>query len=308
VTIWRGLGEVPRGTTSVATIGVFDGVHRGHQALMRATAEAAGRRGVQPVAVTFDRHPLDVIAPERAPRALSTLEQRARWMHECGIDAVLVLTFDDTFRHRTPEEFIRRVIVDTLGCAEVIVGANFRFGYKQAGTIETLQDLGARDDFEVTVVGLQTDGDETLSSNLIRQHLREGLVERAATELGHPYALAGVVEHGAKRGRDLGFPTANLRPAERALLPRLGVYAGTMRWAGAVHPCVVNVGMNPTFGDRDTPIVEAFVIGLDADLYGEYVEIEFKHRLRDELRFDSVDALVKQMHDDVARARELLDA
>lgn len=305
--IWRGLGEVPAGTRACATIGVFDGVHRGHQALMRETVAGARRHGAMPVAVTFDRHPLEVIAPDKAPRLLSTLEQRAREMAACGIEAMLVLTFDDTFRHRSPEDFVQRVVVDTLGCAQVVVGANFRFGHKQSGTTETLRELGERYGFEVTVVELQEGVGEVVSSNLIRQHLREGLVELAAEELGHPFTLAGVVEHGAKRGRDLGFPTANLHVAERALLPRLGVYAGVLLWGGKRFPCVMNVGMNPTFGDRDLPIVEAYVLDFSSDLYGENVELEFIGRLRDELRFVSVDALVAQMKQDVADARALLD-
>jgi riboflavin kinase/FMN adenylyltransferase len=210
-------------------------------------------------------------------------------------------------RHMSPEEFVRTVLVDGLGCVHVVVGANFRFGHQQAGTIETLTDLGARFGFGVTIFALQMgDEDQVVSSSLIRQHIAEGDVEQVAQELDRPYVLEGTVEHGASRGRDLGFPTANLAVHDRMVLPKLGVYAGWMTWRAERHPAVVNVGLNPTFGDRDTPIVEAYIIDFDGDLYGETIEIEFTHRLRDELRFPDADALVKQMHADVEKARTLL--
>jgi riboflavin kinase/FMN adenylyltransferase len=305
--IWRGLEEVPPGTRAAVTIGVFDGVHRGHQALMRKVVEQAERDGATPVVVTFDRHPMEVVAPERAPMLLSTLEQRARAMGAVGIEAVIVLKFDEEFRTWSPEEFVRRVLVDGLGCVHVVVGANFKFGHNQSGTIETLSDLSHAYGFGVTIFALQMEGeDEVVSSSLIRRHVAEGRVERVAEELDRPYTVEGVVEHGAKRGRDLGFPTANLRVPERILLPRLGVYAGWMRWRGARYPVVMNVGVNPTFGDRETPILEVHVLDFDENLYDETVEIDFTHRLRDEMKFEGAEPLVRQMRDDVKRARELL--
>jgi riboflavin kinase / FMN adenylyltransferase len=207
----------------------------------------------------------------------------------------------------SPEEFVRAVLVDGLGCAHVVVGANFRFGHQQAGTIETLSDLGKKFGFGVTIFALQLDrGDEVVSSSLIRKHIAEGDMEQVTEELDRPYVLEGTVEHGSARGHDLGFPTANLAVHEHMILPKLGVYAGWMRWQRGRYPAVVNVGLNPTFGDRDTPIVEAFIIDFDQDLYDQTIEIEFTHRLRDELRFTNVDDLVMQMHADVEQARVLL--
>ncbi len=308
IVLYHGLGEVPPGVRpTVVSIGVFDGVHRGHQALMRTVVEKASELNATPVVVTFSRHPLAIIAPGSEPPLITTIGQRARVMAEVGIRALVVLEFDDAMRHMSPEAFVRTVLVDGLGCIHVVVGANFRFGHQQAGTIETLADLGVRFGFGVTIFALQLDrGDEVVSSSLIRKHIAEGDMEQVAEELDRPYVLEGTVEHGSSRGRDLGFPTANLAVHDHMILPKLGVYAGWMRWKGERYPAVVNVGLNPTFGDRDTPIVEAFVIDFDQDLYEETVEIEFTHRLRDELRFTNVDDLVTQMHADVDQARGLL--
>ena len=308
IALYNGLADVPPAIRpAVVSIGVFDGVHRGHQALMRTVIEKATELNATPVVVTFNRHPLAVIAPGTEPPLITTLGQRARVMGEVGIKAVVVLEFDDAMRHMSPEEFVRAVLVDGLGCVHVVVGANFRFGHQQAGTIETLSDLGKKFGFGVTIFALQLDrGDEVVSSSLIRKHIAEGDMEQVAEELDRPYVLEGTVEHGSARGHDLGFPTANLAVHDHMILPKLGVYAGWMRWMGDRYPAVVNVGLNPTFGDRDTPIVEAFIVDFDQDLYDETIEIEFTHRLRDELRFTNVDDLVTQMHGDVERARGLL--
>ena len=308
IVVFEGIDAVPAAMRPmVVSIGVFDGVHRGHQALMRTVVEKAAELNATPVVVTFNRHPLAVIAPGSEPPLITTLAQRARVMATVGIEALVVLDFDDQMRHMSPEEFVRAVLVDGLGCAHVVVGANFRFGHQQAGTIETLTDLGARHGFGVTIFALQLDqGDEVVSSSLIRKHIADGDVEQVAEELDRPYVLEGTVEHGSSRGHDLGFPTANLEVDEHMILPKLGVYAGWMRWQGSRYPAVVNVGVNPTFGDRDSPIVEAYIVDFDQDLYGESIEIEFTHRLRDELRFANVEDLVAQMHADVAQARGLL--
>lgn len=308
IDVFRSLDEVPDSIRPcVVTIGVFDGVHRGHQALMRTVVEKAHALDATPVVVTFDRHPLEVIAPGSEPALLTTLPQRARIMATVGIQAVVVLRFDDHLRHMTAEDFVRTVLVDTLGCVHAVVGANFRFGHKQAGTIETLHDLGKAYGFDVTIFALQmAEEADVVSSTMIRRHIAEGLVERAAEALDRPFRLEGYVEHGANRGATLGFPTANLRIPARMLLPKLGVYAGWLLWKSERFPCVMNVGLNPTFGDRSTPIVEAHVLDFNKDLYGEIVEVEFTHRLRDELKFDRVQDLVDQVHADVERARSLL--
>jgi len=275
---------------------------------MRTVVEKATELNATPVVVTFNRHPLAVIAPGSEPPLITTLAQRARVMGTVGIRALVVLDFDDHMRHMSPEEFVRAVLVDGLGCVHVVVGANFRFGHQQAGTIETLTDLGARFGFGVTIFALQLDkeDEEVVSSSLIRKHIADGDMEQVAEELDRPYVLEGTVEHGSKRGHDLGFPTANLAVDQHMILPKLGVYAGWMQWRGDRYPAVVNVGVNPTFGDRDSPIVEAYIVDFDQDLYGETVEIEFTHRLRDELRFTNVDDLVTQMRADVEQARGLL--
>jgi len=308
IALYNGLAEVPPAIRpAVVSIGVFDGVHRGHQALMRTVIDKATELNATPVVVTFSRHPLAVIAPGSEPPLITTLGQRARVMGAVGIKALVVLEFDDAMRHMPPEEFVRAVLVDGLGCSHVVVGANFRFGHQQAGTIETLSDLGKKFGFGVTIFALQLDrGDEVVSSSLIRKHIAEGDMEQVAEELDRPYVLEGTVEHGSARGHDLGFPTANLAVHDHMILPKLGVYAGWMRWKDERYPAVVNVGLNPTFGDRDTPIVEAYIIDFAQDLYDETIEIEFTHRLRDELRFKNVDYLVTQMHADVDRARGLL--
>jgi len=308
IVVFRGLAEVPSSIRpTVVSIGVFDGVHRGHQALMRTVLDKAHELNATPVVVTFDRHPLAVISPGNEPAQITTLTQRARAMGALGIAALVVLHFDDHLRNMEPDEFIRTVLVDTLGCEHVVVGANFRFGHNQAGTIETLSDLGKKFGFGVTIFALQTDDEnEVVSSSLIRLHIAEGEMEQVAADMDRPYRLEGTVEHGASRGRDLGFPTANLQLAEKVILPKLGVYAGWLWWRGEKYPAVMNVGLNPTFGDRDTPIVEAYVIDFDQSLYGEPVEIDFIHRLRDELKFDDVDALVAQMHEDVEEGRRVL--
>jgi riboflavin kinase/FMN adenylyltransferase len=308
IVLYQGLDDVPPGIRpTVVSIGVFDGVHRGHQALMRTVIERATELNGTSVVVTFSRHPLAIIAPGSEPPLITTIQQRARVMGAVGIKALVVLEFDDAMRHMSPEEFVRTVLVDGLGCAHVVVGANFRFGHQQAGTIETLSDLGAKFGFGVTIFALQLDReDEVVSSSLIRKHIAEGDMEQVAEELDRPFVLEGTVEHGSKRGHDLGFPTANLDVHERMILPKLGVYAGWMRWKEGRYPAVINVGLNPTFGDRDTPIVEAYIIDFDRDLYGDTIEIEFTHRLRQELRFTSVDDLVAQMHADVDEGRRIL--
>jgi riboflavin kinase/FMN adenylyltransferase len=304
----HGLSGLPKGVKpSVCTIGVFDGVHKGHQALMHRLVDEAARRDATPVVVTFDRHPLELIAPGKEPPIITTPRQRAEAMAELGIDVLLVLTFDDVLRHLSAEAFVKQVLVDALGCVHVVVGRNFRFGHQHAGTVDTLQELGPKHGFSVEIFDLV--GDENagvVSSTVIRRQIAEGNVEIAAEELGRPFRIDGLVEPGAKRGKGLGFPTANLRVPDKFLLPKIGVYAGWLWWKGTRYPTVVNVGLNPTFEDRTAPIVEAHVLDFDRDLYGEVVAVEFTHHLRDELKFEKVEDLVKAIEQDVRRARELL--
>lgn len=308
VRIYHGLGEIPADFgPSACTIGVFDGVHRGHRALARRVRADAAREGLVPTVVTFDRHPLEVVAPGREPKLLSSVEERAALFGALGIEAVVILSFDDTLRGLPAEQFVSDILAAKLRARRIIIGANFRFGKDQAGTIQTLNDLSPMYDYETTIFALQMDDDQIVSSSLIRRHVADGQVERAATELDRAYALSGVVGRGAGRGKGLGFPTANVTVDPRMLVPRVGVYAG---WAvtesGQRVPMAVNIGFNPTFEDRTEPVIEAFLLDYDADLYGQHLRLEFLHRLRDEAKFESAEALVAQIDDDVVRTRDLL--
>ncbi len=304
----QGIGGLPEGVRpSVCTIGVFDGVHRGHQALMGRVVEVARERDATPVVVTFDRHPLELIAPGKEPPLITTPRQRAEAMEEVGIELLLVLRFDDALRHLTAEEFVQHVIDGALGAVHVVVGGNFRFGHEHAGTVDRLREMGTTHGFTVEVVDLIfLDGHEPVSSTVIRNEIREGRVDSVATKLGRPFRLEGLVERGAGRGAELGFPTANLRVAEKMLLPKIGVYAGWLIRRGRRYPAVVDVGLNPTFEDRRAPLVEAHVLDFQGDLYGEVVGIEFTHHLRDEVKFESATGLVEAIRGDIDRARELL--
>ena len=305
----QGLSGLPADVKpSVATVGVFDGVHTGHQMLLRRVVETARERSAKAVVVTFDRHPLELLNPPIAPRLITTLRQRAEVFEEIGIDVLLVLRFDDKFRQFPAEDFIHRVIVGALGAVHLVVGENFRFGHGGTGTVEMLKDLGAENGFDVDVFELLegSSEDEAVSSSLIRRQIAEGEVERVAEELGRPFRLEGHVVKGAGRGRSLGIPTANLELPPKMILPKVGVYAGWMEHGGERHPAVINVGFNPTFEDRSAPIVEVHALDFDADLYGQVVGVEFTHRLRDELKFTDGESLMVEIRKDIAKARELL--
>lgn len=307
--IAQGLSGLPADVKpSVATVGVFDGVHTGHQMLLRRVVETARERGAKAVVVTFDRHPLELLNPPIAPRLITTLRQRAEVFEEIGIDVLLVLRFDDKFRQFPAEDFIHRVIVGALGAVHLVVGENFRFGHGGTGTVEMLKELGAKNGFDVDVFELLegSSEDEAVSSSLIRRQIAEGEVERVAEELGRPFRLEGHVVKGAGRGRSLGIPTANLELPPKMILPKVGVYAGWMEQGGERHPAVINVGFNPTFEDRSAPIVEVHALDFDADLYGQVVGVEFTHRLRDELKFTDGESLMVEIRKDIAKARELL--
>lgn len=309
---------------TAVTIGVFDGVHRGHQMLIRRVVEKAQSSGVTPAVVTFDRHPLELIAPGKEPPLITTVRQRAEVLESLGIEVMVILRFDEALRRLKPEEFVRQVLVDGLQVRHVVVGSNFRFGYEHAGTVATLHELGAIYGFDVDIFSL-LGGPDAISSTMLRNKIAGGEVEDVADKLGRPFRVEGSVERGAGRGKGLGIPTANLRIPSRIVLPKIGVYAGWLTWPGERgpkgasgasarpphgqgdrHPAVINVGLNPTFEDRTSPIVEVHVLDFDADLYGEVVSVEFTHRLRDEHKFDGPEPLVKQIHEDIARARDLL--
>ncbi|MEX0658235.1 MAG: bifunctional riboflavin kinase/FAD synthetase [Egibacteraceae bacterium] len=304
-TIVTGLGGVDP-APSVVSVGFFDGVHRGHQSIIRRAARAADSRGLRSAVVTFDRHPMEVVNPGSQPRLLMTLARRAQTLAEQGVDLVVVMPFDDELRHQSPEGFIDHVLTGPLQAERVVVGANFRFGHKAAGDVALLAELGPGRDFDVEgVTLLELDG-EVISSTEIRTSVDAGRVERAARLLGRPYLVDGVVVRGDERGQALGFPTANLQVSRRVVVPARGVYAGRCRLPdGTERPCVTNVGVNPTFGGQDLR-VEAHLLDYGGDLYGLSVAVDFRHRIRDEARFDGVEALVEQIRADVDTARRLL--
>lgn len=307
VKLWRSLAEVPAdlGPTAVV-IGNFDGVHLGHQHVLARARDLADERRLTLVAVTFDPHPMAVLRPEHAPVMLTSVEQRAELLAAAGADAVLALPFDKDMAGWSPDEFAQRVLVEGLHTAVCVVGANFRYGCKAAGDVACLRAYGAEHGFGAEGIALDG-GPQVWSSTYIRTCLASGDVAGAAEALGRPYAVRGVVVKGDQRGRELGFPTANV-PATTAA-PADGVYAGwlTRRDTGDTYPAAISVGTNPTFDGVVGRRVESYVIDrTDLELYGVEVEVAFVERLRGMVAFDSVDALVTQMNADVDRTRELL--
>ncbi len=302
---------------TVVTIGVFDGVHLGHQQVVAAVKARADALGLPAVVVTFDPHPSEVVRPGTHPSMLTSVRRRVELLRAAGADAVVVLPFTKELSLASPEEFVQKVLVGDLHVAEVVVGSNFRFGHRASGTVDTLRDLGATLGFTVDALDLQLAADasaEVCSSTAVRSAVAAGDVERAAELLGRPHALEGTVIHGDHRGRELGYPTANLQvePAGSAV-PAHGVYAGWLvRGTGERLPAAISVGTNPTFDGQERR-VESYVLDHDPtggpddlDLYGEEVLVEFAARLRPMLTFTSVEDLVVQMAADTEQARALL--
>ncbi|MBX6384009.1 MAG: bifunctional riboflavin kinase/FAD synthetase [Microbispora sp.] len=308
---WHGLDEVPQDWgRSIVTIGVFDGVHLGHQRLVARAVETARDQGLPAVAVTFDPHPDEVVRPGSHPPRLTTTDRRVELLHALGVDAVCVLPFTLEFSRMSPDEFVQTALVDRLHAAGVVVGENFRFGHKASGDLETLRTLGEKYDFTAEGVPLVSDGD-AISSTLIRERLAAGDVAGAAALLGRPHRVEGVVVRGHRRGRALGFPTANVESPQYTAIPAEGVYAGWLEctqspspYEGERWPAAISIGTNPTF-DGVERTVEAYALDRDdLDLYGAHVAVDFGERLRETLKFDSIEALIEKMHEDVARARE----
>lgn len=308
---WTDLSQIPAGYgPCVVTLGNFDGVHRGHQAVLATVVEIARSQGATSVAVTFDPHPLAVLRPDQAPAGITDLEHRLELMAATGLDATLVLEFTREFAQLTPDEFVKQVFVDALGAAVLVVGKDTRFGVRNSGDVQTLRELGQAHGFEVRTLEDVGDG-ARWSSSQVRASIASGDVAAAAEVLGRPHRVSGVVVHGEHRGRELGFPTANLSQDSAGTIPLDGVYAGWLvRLEGAVAgdrlPAAISVGLNPTFADV-TRTVEAYVLDrTDLELYGERVAIEFVQRLRSNDKFDSIEALLVQMSADVERSRAVL--
>jgi riboflavin kinase / FMN adenylyltransferase len=303
---WRGAAQAPRGWgRSVVTIGVFDGIHRGHQATIGYAVKHARDLGDASVVLTFDPHPSEVVRPGSHPAMLTSQARKAELIEELGVDALCVEPFTREFSRLSAEEFVHDILVEDLHAAEVVVGENFRFGHKAAGDVELLGRLGRRFGFTATAAPLLTEDDTVYSSTYVRSCVAAGDVVAAAHALGRPHRLEGVVVRGDQRGRELGFPTANLLCGRYAAIPADGVYAAWLIRGAERLPAAVSVGTNPTFAGTERR-VEAYVLDFDGDLYGERLALDFVAHLRPTVRFDTLEALVMAISEDVARTRELL--
>ncbi|HEU4480574.1 MAG TPA: bifunctional riboflavin kinase/FAD synthetase [Actinomycetota bacterium] len=300
----------PEGGSSV-TIGTFDGVHLGHRSLIAQTIDIAHRLGTTSVAVTWDRHPAEILRPDKMPPLLSSATRKTELMGQTGIDVIAVLAFDEDFSHMPPERFVERVLVEGLACRSVLVGHDWRFGHRAKGDVPLLRKLGDEHGFEVVGAELLTVAGEPVSSSRIRKTVAAGDMATARVLLGRPFEVEGVVVRGAARGKGLGYPTANLQVDPAIVRPPRGVYAGVAEVAGLRKPAAISIGVNPTFGGEPgvSPVsVEAFLLDFDQEIYDDFVRLEFWKRLRDELKFASVDDLVAQMAKDVAATRETVAA
>ena len=296
------------GERSVVTIGAYDGLHRGHIAVISSVVERARQLGERSAVVTFDRHPASVVRPESAPLLITSLEQRIELLEQTGVDAVVVLEFNEAASTEEAEDFIRRVFVEGLSAKEIIVGEDFHFGRGRRGDVRLLSAVGEEHDFVVTPLELRrSDSEEIFSSTAIRVALRRGDIATANTMLGRNVVISGQVVHGDERGRTIGFPTANVDIPEGFIVPADGVYAARcMTEAGHQFACAVNIGKRPTFyGSADRSLVECHLLDFSGDLYGQSLAVEFVERLRDEQRFEGLDALTAQLRTDVERTREL---
>jgi riboflavin kinase/FMN adenylyltransferase len=298
----------------VVTIGVFDGIHRGHQAIIARAVELAAERGQPSVLITFVPHPSEVVRPGSHPPVLTSIVRRAELVEQLGVDVFCALPFTLEFSRMAPGEFVHHALVERLHASAVVVGENFRFGHKAAGDVAALKQLGRTFGFTAHGIPLLTEDSTPLSATFVRSCVQAGDVATAARVLGRPHRLDGVVERGDQRGRELGYPTANLRTDQWAAVPADGVYAGRVvgldEWGRTVPgpplgAAAISVGTNPTFEVRQRR-VEAFVLDFSGDLYGAAIGVEFVQRLRGMEKFDSVEQLVRQMGDDVERTRRLV--
>ena len=294
----------PRWHNPVLALGNFDGLHRGHMKIIDRVRRRAGERGGTPAAMTFDPHPPRVLRPDKAPALLMTKAQKIDALTRSGMQGVAVVRFTSELSQWDPEMFVRTVLVDWLHVVEVWVGANFLFGHERAGTFSVLRSLGARYGFRAEKIDPVRYKDFVVSSTRIRRLVAEGRVDEAGALLGHHYFVEGTVARGAGRGRELGFPTANLATCNE-LVPPAGVYATTVTIDGVVSPSITNIGLRPTFGDVDHPVLETHIFDMTRDLYDTGLRLSFVQRLRDERAFPDVDALRAQIEADCRTARRL---
>ncbi|HEX5540279.1 MAG TPA: bifunctional riboflavin kinase/FAD synthetase [Micromonospora sp.] len=318
---WRGYEAAPAGWgRSVVTIGVFDGVHKGHQAIIRHVVQRAEELGVPSVVVTFDPHPAEVVRPGSHPAVLTEPARKAELIEALGVDVLCVVPFTPDFSRRSAEAFVHDVLVKHLHAALVVVGENFRFGHKAAGDVALLEQLGRTFGFGVESAPLAAAGNTIFSSTYIRSCIDAGDVRAAAEALGRPHRLEGVVVRGDQRGRELGFPTANLLIHRHAAVPTDGIYAawavrgGVQRLGRSEFPqfgpgerlrAAVSIGTNPTFLGRERR-VEAYLLDFEGDLYGERLALDFVAYLREQRRYDTIESLIAQIAEDVAQARAVL--
>jgi len=288
----------------VLALGNFDGLHRGHLKIIERVRRGAAEHGGTPMAMTFDPHPSRVVRPDKAPPLLMTKEQRIEAFERAGISAVAVVRFTAELSQWDPEMFVRTVLVEWLRVSDVWVGANFLFGHGRSGNFSTLRTLGQRYGFRADKIDPVRYKEFVVSSTRVRRLVSEGRMDEAGALLGHQFYIDGRVVPGAHRGKSLGFPTANLETSNE-LLPPNGVYATMTTIDGIVHPSITNVGVRPTFGDTAKTTIEAYLLGYDGDLYGRQVRLGFVQRLRDERKFDDVDALRAQIEADRRRAERL---
>jgi riboflavin kinase/FMN adenylyltransferase len=320
---WRGRGEIPSDWgRCVLTIGVFDGVHRGHAEIIARAVKAGRARGVPTVLMTFDPHPMEVVFPGSHPAQLTTLARRAELVEELGVDVFLVMPFTPDFMKLTPDRYIHELLLERLHVVEVVVGENFTFGKKAAGNVQALRRAGERFGFAVDGVSLVAEHHQsetvTFSSTYVRACVDAGDMVAATEALGRPHRVEGVVVRGDGRGKGMGYPTANVAPPMHSAIPADGVYAawftvlGHGPETGTVVPgkrysAAVSVGTNPTFSGR-TRTVEAFVLDANADLYGQHVAVDFVARIRGQKKFSSVEDLIEAMGRDTEKARVILAA
>jgi len=303
---WRGIDRIPtKWGRCVVTIGVFDGVHRGHHKIIGRSVEKARELGVPSVLLTFDPHPIEVIRPGSHPPLLTGQRYKADLVEALGVDVFCVLPFTLDFMRLTAQEFVHSVLVEKLHASAVVVGENFRYGRGGKGTVAALTEDGRRFGFTVEGFPLQGTPDMTWSSTYARSCVAAGDVVSAAEALGREHRVDGVVVRGDQRGRAIGYPTANLEPLPWSAVPADGIYAGRLVRGKELLPAAISIGTNPTFAGNERR-VEAYVLDFDDDLYGEHVGLAFTARLRDTLRFDGVEPLVAQMALDVERTRALV--
>lgn len=306
--VFHAVADIPDGWgPSAVTIGKFDGVHTGHRAVIDRLRAVAAERRLTTTIITFDRNPLELLAPEKCPASLVSNAQKLDLLASTGVDATLMVAFDRALAGLDPEDFVHSILVDRLHAAAVLVGSDFRFGARGAGDVAMLRRLGEKYGFAVELIDdVRPEHGRRVSSTWIRELLADGDVRHATELLGSAPTVRGLVVHGAARGRELGFPTANLSPESEGLIPADGVYAGWLTDAGERYPAAISVGNNPTFEGVPQKQVEAYVLDRDLDLYDHTVEVSFVERIRGMVAYTGVEPLIAQIADDVRRARDLL--